>query len=74
MNIFAPENIGRNTRCLLEKDGVQAVDYVKWIHARVGDVVTRKVVKTKENKKGEKTGQFVIEKSSGWKILEVGVQ
>ena len=73
MNIFAKENIGRNVSCLLEKDGVQTVDYVKWVHAMVGSVVNRKVKIMKEARRGTKSNNFVVEVSKGWKVLEVGV-
>lgn len=71
MDIFARENIGRNIRCRLERDGDIAHDFVKWTHAMIGSIVNRKV----RVMKGGSTNSsvYVMEVSKGWKVIEVGV-
>ena len=76
MNMFAKENVGRKVRCLLEKDGEQAIDYVNWIHTYVDGVVKRKILIGKDKKRlnPENLGNhMIVEISDGWKIVEVDV-
>ena len=72
MNIFDSKNVGRSIRCRLVKDGVEAVDWVRWVHASVGSVITRRIMVLVPCK-GRKANKYVEEISSGWKVLELGV-
>lgn len=62
MNIFDRENVGKNVWCTVEKDGKTERALVRWIHAIVDNVVTRKIVHAK-----------FVEVSDGWTVKEVGV-
>ena len=80
MDIFAKENIGKSVTCLLEKDGVQATNQVRWTHAMVGQVVGITIKSMKEPQKPkvrDETGKtpniYVAERSAGWTVVEVGV-
>ncbi len=62
MSIFDRDRIGKNVRCLLEKDGDLRRDYVKWTHARVGEIVSSTYHGSTES---------IV--SSGWKVIEVDI-
>ena len=59
MNIFDQDQVGRAVHCRVEKDGQEAVGYVKWTHAMVG------VVTSMDN--------ICVPRTKGWTVLEINV-
>lgn len=70
MNIFAPENIGHNILCLIEKDGDQVKYLIKWTHAIVGLTIVRKTFNLKPL---AHSNVYTEDISPGWTIVEVGI-
>lgn len=62
-NIFDKDKIGRNLWCRLEKDGIEKIGLVRWIHCHIGGIVDYK-----EMVKG-----IHMVKTGGWKIKEIDV-
>ena len=74
MSIFDKDRIGRRVRCVVEKDGVQVIEFVKWIHASLGFVVARKINERIPAKSEEKNNHYKIRISKGWKVVKLDVE
>ncbi len=74
MNIFTRENVGRNILCLIEKDGVQAKQMVRWTHAIVGLTIDKKGFSMKLVEHSDNPNVYTKDVSSGWTIIEVGIE
>ena len=74
MGIFDKNRVGRLVRCIVEKDGEQVIEFVKWVHATVGSVVKRKLSISKPSKNENTSNSFITVISDGWKVVEVDVE
>lgn len=73
MNIFAQENVGHNVLCLIEKDGVQAKQIVRWTHAIIGLTIAKKSFSLKRIAHSEIANIYTEDVLEGWTIIEVGI-
>ena len=74
MNIFTRENVGRNILCLVEKDGVQEKQMVRWTHAIVGLTIDKKGFSMKSLEHSDVVNIYTEDVSSGWTIIEVEIE
>jgi len=74
MSIFDKDRVGRDVRCVVEKDAVQDIEFVNWIHASLGSVVKRKMIERIPAKSEEKNNHYESYISEGWKVVKIDVE